>query len=770
MTCCVHDLTGDEKKKKKRSLLLSDARANVVFSDEPLTRARSLSSQHSDVSPDASRPLSAAREGGLGPRHRAAMAGDDFARVVSALRELPFALRQISESDFASGDADRARRVARDAFHALAPFDEPAWTPSRDADAEDPPARASARLLVAFLAVVKYPPARDDAGALTRAFAPDADTFSDATADDASSAVDALKRAVRWVVEHREKCATRAHVAHHIADVAGSIPVEMRGDPEMAEALDAQDRARRAYVAAHKKYEKNRKQLNDAEDSPPSSSSSRMDVTNVANNATLNNAAALTRAVADLEDEKDSLTKKIEAVERKIESRVGVDGKHLASLAATAREEKRVESETRRAAASARERAEAADARRRRAAVKLREILKSLGDEESGSLATLERLRAETERARVEVSETLPEALEEKRRRERALLDASDEKNLDENALREWASEVNALNASVESDARFVEAKEKERDEERDPAARQQASLAKSVRAKREAASSARDRLAARLRRAEDELRALEEGARGGERGSPRKRVPDEDEEERTETVDDPETTSTRRAYATLKPRLDDANAESATLARTAAILRDQLAGVLDGTRGTGVRTSDDADAKAASATKEKASLARRVAELREKRAAFAALEQTYEERRRAFESAVDAHRSGYERLERETTALKNRVRGDETAFFKTRIERAFLSVSAERASGARGDALVRAHEGLLRDAQKTTETLRELDSNAGESNVGLTLDQMGSLRDVHRLIETRLRVTREKDAASGDAGGKRDGADVLSV
>ena len=762
MRSVFDDLTGEEKKKKNARLCFR----TLVFSDEPLTRARFLSSQHSDVSPDASRPLSAAREGGLGPRHRAAMAGDDFARVVSALRELPFALRQISESDFASGDADRARRVARDAVHALAPFDEPAWTPSRDADAEDPPARASARLLVAFLAVVKYPPARDDAGALTKAFAPDA--FSDATADDASSAVDALKRALRWVVEHREKCATRAHVAHHIADVAGSIPVEMRGDPEMAEALDAQDRARRAYVAAHKKYEKNRKQLNDAEDEPSSSSS--LDATNVANTATLG-AAALTRAVADLEDEKDSLTKKVEAVERKIESRVGVDGKHLASLAATAREEKRVESETRRAAASARERAEAADARRRRAAVKLREILKSLGDEESGSLATLERLRAETERARVEVSETLPEALEEKRRRERALLDASDEKNLDENALREWASEVNALNASVESDARFVEAKEKERDEERDPAARQQASLAKSVRAKREAASSARDRLAARLRRAEDELRALEEGARGGERGSPRKRVPDEDEEERTETVDDPETTSTRRAYATLKPRLDDANAESATLARTAAILRDQLAGVLDGTRGTSVRTSDDADAeKAASATKEKASLARRVAELREKRAAFAALEQTYEERRRAFESAVDAHRSGYERLERETTALKNRVRGDETAFFKTRIERAFLSVSAERASGARGDALVRAHEGLLRDAQKTTETLRELDSNAGESGVGLTLDQMGSLRDMHRLIETRLRVTREKDAASGDAGGKRDGADVLSV
>ena len=143
------------------------------------------------------------------------MAGEDVARVVSALRELPFALRQISESDFASGNDDRARRVARDAFHALAPFEEPAWAPSRDADADDPPARASARLLVAFLAVVKYPPARDDAGALARAFAPDGDAEGvDDAAPDAAPG-DALARALRWVVDHREKCATRAHVAHH---------------------------------------------------------------------------------------------------------------------------------------------------------------------------------------------------------------------------------------------------------------------------------------------------------------------------------------------------------------------------------------------------------------------------------------------------------------------------------------------------------------------------------------------------------------------------
>jgi len=186
------------------------------------------------------------------------MAGEDFARVVSALRELPFALRQISESDFASGDADRARRVARDAFHALAPFDEPAWTPSRDADAEDPPARASARLLVAFLAVVKYPPARDDAGALTRAFAPDAFSDASATTTRRRRRRRARARVALGRGPPREVRDARARRAPHRG--RRGLPVEMRGDPEMAEALDAQDRARRAYVAAHKKYEKNRKQ------------------------------------------------------------------------------------------------------------------------------------------------------------------------------------------------------------------------------------------------------------------------------------------------------------------------------------------------------------------------------------------------------------------------------------------------------------------------------------------------------------------------------
>ena len=131
------------------------------------------------------------------------MVGDDIARLVAALREVPFALRQISESDFASGDADRARRVARDAFHALAPFDEPAWTPVRDAGTGDAPARASARLLVAFLAVVKYPPARDDAGA--RLAARDAKRFdailASLAANDARAAVDALARAVRGAAE-----------------------------------------------------------------------------------------------------------------------------------------------------------------------------------------------------------------------------------------------------------------------------------------------------------------------------------------------------------------------------------------------------------------------------------------------------------------------------------------------------------------------------------------------------------------------------------------
>ena len=694
------------------------------------------------------------------------MAGEDVARVVSALRELPFALRQISESDFAPGNDDRARRVARDAFHALAPFDEPAWVPSRDADADDPPARASARLLVAFLAVVKYPPARDDAGALARAFAPDGD--AEGVDDAAPDAVpgDALARAVRWVVDHREKCATRAHVAHHIADVPG-VPVEMRGAPEMAEALDAQDRARRAYVAAHKKYERSR-----SRSSAPSS-----ELENPASSGSFD-AASLTRAVADLENEKETLSKRIEAVERKIETRVGGgdgDGKAVAALAAAAREETRAESETRRAATSARERAEAADARRRRAAARLRDTLASLGDGAS-PLATLERARAETERARVETSETLPDVLREKRRRERALIEASDARNFDETELRERAGEVNVLTASVEEDERFIERKERERDGG-DPAARQQASLAKSVRAKRDAAASARDALAARARRAEEEREALLQSS--GEETNEEHRSERDGGDQNIDQNSVPRS-SKRREYETLKPRLDAANAESATLARTVAILRDQMSQMSQMSRADETQRRGPG---ASSGPSQMASLAPRVAELRERRAAFAALEQTHEERRRAFDKETRARRSGYERLERETAALKNRVRGDETKFHAFSVERSVAVALEERAFGSRGDTLVTAHEELLRDAEAEAErSLRELDEGAHESDTQkraekktLTREQMEALRDARALIETRLRVARAEAASAGSGGekrlgGTRDGANVLSM
>ena len=690
------------------------------------------------------------------------MAGEDVARVVSALRELPFALRQISESDFAPGNDDRARRVARDAFHALAPFDEPAWVPSRDADADDPPARASARLLVAFLAVVKYPPARDDAGALARAFAPDGDAEG---VDDAAPG-DALARAVRWVVDHREKCATRAHVAHHIADVPG-VPVEMRGAPEMAEALDVQDSARRAYVAAHKKYERSR--------SRSSAPSSELENPELASGSF--DAASLTRAVADLENEKETLSKRIEAVERKIETRVGGgdgDGKAVAALAAAAREETRAESETRRAATSARERAEAADARRRRAAARLRDTLASLGDGAS-PLATLERVRAETERARVETSETLPDVLREKRRRERALIEASDARNFDETELRERAGEVNVLTASVEEDERFIERKERERDGG-DPAARQQASLAKSVRAKRDAAASARDALAARARRAEEEREALLQSS-GEETNEHRSERDGGDQNIDQNSVP---RSSKRREYETLKPRLDAANAESATLARTVAILRDQMSQMSQMSRADETQRRGPG---ASSGPSQMASLAPRVAELRERRAAFAALEQTHEERRRAFDKETRARRSGYERLERETAALKNRVRGDETKFHAFSVERSVAVALEARAFGSRGDTLVTAHEELLRDAEAEAErSLRELDEGAHESDAGrakkektLTREQMEALRDARALIETRLRVARAEAASAGSGGekrlgGTRDGANVLSM
>ena len=171
------------------------------------------------------------------------------------------------------------------------------------------------------------------------------------------------------------------------------------------------------------------------------------------------------------------------------------------------------------------------------------------------------------------------------------------------------------------------------------------------------------------------------------------------------------------------------------------------------------------------------ASLAPRVAELRERRAAFAALEQTHEERRRAFDKDTRAHRSGYERLERETAALKNRVRGDETKFHAFSVERSVAVALEERAFGTRGDTLVTAHEGFLRDAEAEAErSLRELDSNEGDAGPRRRSRENRWRRCATRaLIETRLRVARAEAASAGSGGekrlgGTRDGANVLSM
>ena len=365
--------------------------------------------------------------------------------------------------------------------------------------------------------------------------------------------------------------------------------------------------------------------------------------------------------------------------------------------------------------------------------------------------------------------------LREKRVRERALVEASDARNFDETELRERAGEVNVLTASVEEDERFVERKERERDGG-DPAARQQASLAKSVRAKREAAASARDALAARARRAEEEREALLQSS--GEETNEEHRSSRDGGDQNVDQNSVPRS-SKRREYETLKPRLDAANAESATLARTVAILRDQMSRAVSARadeaqrRGPGERGPG-----ASSGPSQMASLAPRVAELRERRAAFAALEQTHEERRRAFDKDTRAHRSGYERLERETAALKNRVRGDETKFHAFSVERSVAVALEERAFGTRGDTLVTAHEGFLRDAEAEAErSLRELDSNEGDAGrtEALTREQMEALRDARALIETRLRVARAEAASAGSGGekrlgGTRDGANVLSM
>lgn len=676
------------------------------------------------------------------------MAGGDIAFIVGKLQAPPFGHSGLTGPALGEMRPERLLQLVSDAFASVAPV-----VGTRDVSSEDPD--RTARRLVDFLRHVKYPAASDDPATLAR--------WRDAD-------VDLVFPALRWVLEHQDRCAKRAHVGHFMADVA--VPPEYASDPDVRELLAQCHHLQRRFVDAHKETETTRASSRDP--------------------------ARLRDRVARLEEEREQLVNRVALTDNKIAAKVGDKATvaSLTTLAADLRRERDLETELRRQQTEQRDRGDAAERKRRRAAVRLRELRASVG---AGSpAALLAQLAEEVDRARVAATETLPAELAARRERLAAVREVIEGGPASDADLRDAADDVNAARAR----ARQLEEALAQRRAIRDGDAqlRQQAQVAKTVASKRDAAIARRDKLAARRDQIAGEYessagRAERDGSGSGSSASGA--GSGEDMRVKFETVK-----AKLAEYKTLKKTLDALNAESATLARTEAILDEQRRrvagdvaanerragvsgfadaaetleevskrkGALDEEKGAALADISSVIAEiTAKIKRRKDELQPKVKALRDRRAAFQTLEERHAERQRETEERRETHRAARDALEREVKALRERVRADEEAYHRATIESAVDDAHVRRAErGAAGkirDACARRAEAAERETRDLAARREEM-----KENLGAGMERMDALRDAYRLLDVKARAARREREDETRGVSHVGGANVLRM
>lgn len=676
------------------------------------------------------------------------MAGGDIAFIVGKLQAPPFGHSGLTGPALGEMRPERLLQLVSDAFASVAPV-----VGTRDVSSEDPD--RTARRLVDFLRHVKYPAASDDPATLAR--------WRDAD-------VDLVFPALRWVLEHQDRCAKRAHVGHFMADVA--VPPEYASDPDVRELLAQCHHLQRRFVDAHKETETTRASSRDP--------------------------ARLRDRVARLEEEREQLVSRVALTDNKIAAKVGDKATvaSLTTLAADLRRERDLETELRRQQTEQRDRGDAAERKRRRAAVRLRELRASVG---AGSpAALLAQLAEEVDRARVAATETLPAELAARRERLAAVREVIEGGPASDADLRDAADDVNAARAR----ARQLEEALAQRRAIRDGDAqlRQQAQVAKTVASKRDAAIARRDKLAARRDQIAGEYessagRAERDGSGSGSSASGA--GSGEDMRVKFETVK-----AKLAEYKTLKKTLDALNAESATLARTEAILDEQRRrvagdvaanerragvsgfadaaetleevskrkGALDEEKGAALADISSVIAEiTAKIKRRKDELQPKVKALRDRRAAFQTLEERHAERQRETEERRETHRAARDALEREVKALRERVRADEEAYHRATIESAVDDAHVRRAErGAAGkirDACARRAEAAERETRDLAARREEM-----KENLGAGMERMDALRDAYRLLDVKARAARREREDETRGVSHVGGANVLRM
>lgn len=193
--------------------------------------------------------------------------------------------------------------------------------------------------------------------------------------------------------------------------------------------------------------------------------------------------------------------------------------------------------------------------------------------------------------------------------------------------------------------------------------------------------------------------------------------------------------------------------------------------GTIDEEKGNALEEISEFVAKINTAIKErKGKLAPQIKELREMRQKFQELEAKHEEKKKSYEAAQAGYRSKREKLEGEVRSLKLQVGGDEGKFHYLNVLGVLTDAHIKRiTSGQESAALKAAYLQRSEDAEEKTKLLKVRQKEVKE-NFSSNLDQIEVLKDLYRLMHTKVSSSRKFTGDAGVGETKLGGANVLSM
>ena len=677
------------------------------------------------------------------------MLGSDVAHLVALLKESPFELHHLTGPRLGELGGEETRRLAVDVFSKLSPPGSFHGSATGGTLAEE--GAQTTAMLLEFLKHVRYVPEDIDDAAARKGWA-----LGDH---------DVVLPALKWVLDNRVRCEKRAYVGHFMADYV--VPGEYAMDPEIQDLMNNTHESQRAFVEAHRECEAARKEAKDP--------------------------IKLKAQISDLEREREQVERRIAVTKGKVAQRVTDprELEELVALASSLREEQAQEHELARQTRDQVERRDLADQRRNRAASRTRELRASLA---SGSpTALLQQLADEVAQRKTLVEEKLPGDLAVKTRRLESVKEILLSDVRTDSDIAAQTSEVNKLAAEVRELEDGLQEAIAARDG--DVQLRQQAQVAKTIAAKRQSAVAKRDRLLQRRNQVVGEYESASARQEGDQ--STTNANPDE-MKAKFESVK-----AKLVRYKQLKRELDELNMEAAVLARTEAILEDDarrvMGDVAEEERRAGVagfaeaqetleqvsKAKGDVDAMKGAALEEinafvaeitrkikerKGALQPKIKELRDLRQSFGTLESKHADAKKRYDAEGAKHQKKRDALESEVNQLKTQVLGDETKFHRMNIESTLVEAHASRATG--GDA--RRYDAMYRAAvDETDNETRRLKERTEEvrNNFSQGVEAVEALKDLYRVLDVKLRVTRRDMAGEGVGQTTMyGGANVLSM